>query len=100
MAFVRSPGSTTLRPRSEPRPQVDAVRGMRLLHAGLAVALVVDHHDGEIRRLLHADGGEQAQAHQHLAVAGDHQHAALRLREREAQAPSSPPGPSRPTSGS
>jgi hypothetical protein len=58
---------------------------MRRLHAGLAVALVVDHHDAQVRRLLHADGGERAQAHQHLAVAGDDQHAPLRLGKRETQ---------------
>src|SRR6185503_14180748 len=37
-------------------------------------------------RLLYADGGERAHAHQHFAVAGDHQHAALRLRERKPEA--------------
>ena len=35
---------------------------------------------------MRADRGERAEAHQHLAVAGDHDDAALRLREREAEA--------------
>src|SRR5688572_30875790 len=62
------------------------MRGVRRLHARLAVALVVDHHDREVRRLLHADGGERAHAHQHLAVTGDDEHPARRLRQREPEA--------------
>jgi hypothetical protein len=34
---------------------------------------------------LYADGGERPHAHQHFAVACDHQYAPLRLRERQAQ---------------
>ena len=47
------------------------------LHAGFAVMRVVEHDDGEIFRLLDADGGEAADAHQHVAVAGKHGDAAL-----------------------
>ena len=38
---------------------------------------------GEIARPLDADGGERAQPHQHLAVAGDDRDAPLRLRQRQ-----------------
>jgi hypothetical protein len=56
-----------------------------LLHAGFAVTLVVEHDDGEIARALRADGGEAPQAHQHLPVPGDDEHAAFRLREGQSQ---------------
>ena len=51
--------------------QIDAALGVARLHAGLAIDAVVEHDDGEIARPLDADGGERAQPHQHLAVAGD-----------------------------
>ena len=58
---------------------------MRFLHAGFTVALVIEHHDGEVARALCTDGGETPQAHQHLAIPGDDEHSALGLRERKAQ---------------
>src|SRR5258706_4782812 len=67
------------------RREIGSVCGVRFLHAGLAVALVVEHRDGEVARALRADRGETAQAHQHLAVPGDDEHAARGLRERKAQ---------------
>jgi hypothetical protein len=66
--------------------QIHAVLRRGFLHAGLAVVLVVLHHDRQVRRLLDRDGRERADAHQHLAIAGQHQDAAVRLRERDAQA--------------
>jgi len=44
--------------------------GVRGLHAGLRIQAVVDHHDREVARPLHADGGKRAYPHQHLAIAG------------------------------
>src|SRR5712691_3674295 len=67
------------------RAKIHTVGGVGLLQAGLAVALVVEDHDGEIGRALYADGGEAPQPHQHLAVSGDDQNAALGLRERKSQ---------------
>ncbi len=58
---------------------------MAHLAAGFAVGLVVQHHDREIARLLLADGGQAAHAHQHLAVAGDHDDRQFRLRQRQAE---------------
>jgi hypothetical protein len=43
--------------------KADARVRMARLHAGLAIVLVVEHNDGEIRRLLDTDGGEAAQSH-------------------------------------
>src|SRR5262249_16825609 len=42
-------------------------------------------YDGQVLRLLHADRGERSQPHEHLAVAGDDEHPAPRLRERKAE---------------
>ena len=58
---------------------------MRELHARLAVVLVVEHHDGEIPGGIGADRGERAEPHEHLAVSGDHDHAAPGLRARQAE---------------
>ena len=66
--------------------EVDGRGGVARLPAGLAIGLVVQHHDGEVGRLLQADGGKAAHPHQHLAVAGDHDHRQLRLRQRDAEA--------------
>ena len=41
--------------------KVHAVAGVRLLHAGLAVTLVVEDHDVQLARLLHRDGGERGE---------------------------------------
>ena len=59
---------------------------MARLHASLAVMAVVEDNDGEVRRLLDADGGERAHPHQHLAVAGDDENAFVRLRQSETKA--------------
>src|SRR5262249_21835782 len=56
---------------------------MAHLHAGLAEVIVVDDHDDEVLRIGDRDGGEPAKPHQLLAVAGDHDHGAIRLRLRE-----------------
>src|SRR6267154_1042471 len=50
--------------RARDRSEIGSVCGVRFLHAGLAVALVVEHHDGEVARALRAYGGETPQAHQ------------------------------------
>ena len=44
---------------------------------------IIEHDDREIVRLLDADGGEAAEPHQHVAVAGEHGDAAVRPRQRE-----------------
>jgi hypothetical protein len=67
------------------------MRSVGRLHAGIAVALVVEHHDREVRRALHGDRGETAETHEQLAVAGDHEDPSLGLREREAEADHSGP---------
>jgi len=67
------------------RYEIDAGMGVARLHAGFAIVLVVEHDDHEIFRLLDADRGEAAEPHQGLAVAGEHEHAALRFRQREAE---------------
>ena len=64
---------------------VVARAGVRGLVAGLAELLVVEHDDGEIVGLLGRHGGERAQAHHQVGVAGDHQHALAGLRQGEAQ---------------
>ncbi len=61
------------------------MRGVGRLHAGLAVALVVEHDDGEVGWPLDADRREPAEAHEQLAVAGHHEHPALRPGERQAE---------------
>ena len=58
---------------------------MALLPAGLAVVAVVDAEDREIGRVDHRDGGERAEAHEQLAVAGDDEHALVRPRQRQAE---------------
>jgi hypothetical protein len=63
--------------------EIDAGIRVARLHAGLAVMAVVEHHDGEICWLLDADRREAAEAHQHLAVAGDHRGAAVGTRKRK-----------------
>ena len=65
--------------------QIDAAAGVARLHAGLAIEAVVEHDDGEVAGLLHADGGEAAEPHQHLAVAGDDGDARVRLRQRKTE---------------
>jgi ABC-type uncharacterized transport system YnjBCD ATPase subunit len=65
--------------------QIDAAPGMRGLHPRLAVVLVVEHHDAEVRRPLRADGGQRPEPHEHLAVAGHHEYAAARLGEGQAE---------------
>src|SRR5579883_232142 len=67
------------------RREVDAMRGVGFLHARLAVALIVEHGEGEVGRPLDADGGKAAHAHQHLAIAGDDENAAPRLRQCQAK---------------
>ena len=64
--------------------EVGAQAGMAFLPAGLAVVAVVDAQDREIGGVHHRDGGERADVHQQLAVAGDDQHALVRARQREA----------------
>ena len=68
------------------RREIDAGAGGARLHAGGAVVAVVETDDRKIFRLLDADGGERAERHQHVAVAGDHGDAAVGARQREAEA--------------
>src|SRR5262249_59435553 len=42
------------------------------LHAGLAINAIIENNDGEIARLLDADGRQRAKPPEPLAVAGDH----------------------------
>ena len=60
-------------------------RGVCRLVAGLAELAIVEHDDGEVRWLLGGHGGERAQAHQHVAVAGDDQYALGGLGQRQAE---------------
>jgi len=83
LAAARIAASETAAERD--RCEVDAVRRVSRLHPGFAVALVIDHCDCQIARRLDADRSERAQAHQHLAIAGNHEHATRRLRERQPQ---------------
>ncbi len=59
---------------------------MGRLHSGLAVALVIHDDDAQVPGPLHRDGRQRAQSHEHLAVAGDHQHPPRRLGQGEAEA--------------
>src|SRR5215470_874210 len=68
------------------RREIKTVPGMTHLHAGLAEVVVVDHHDDEVLRIGHRDGGEPTEPHQLLTVARDHHDRAVRLRLRETQA--------------
>ena len=61
---------------------VGGASGVAHLSPGFAIALIVEHDDGEIARLLQADGSEAPHPHQHLAVASDHHDRQLRLRQR------------------
>jgi hypothetical protein len=55
------------------------------LHAGLAVAAVVENCNREILWALYTDPRERPQPHQHLAIAGDDQHAVIGLCQGEAE---------------
>ena len=68
------------------RDQVGTQAGVAALHAGLAVVPVVEHDHGQVGRLPGPDRAQGADAHQLLAVAGDHHDRALRLRDRDPQA--------------
>src|SRR5271154_5224123 len=61
--------------------EIDTGTGVTRLHAGLAVMGVIEDDDDEIVRLLDADGGEAADAHEHVAVARDRDDAAAGLRQ-------------------
>ena len=61
--------------------EVHAACGVRGLHAGLGIQLIVDDHDRQILDFLSGDGGQRTQPHQHLTIAGNHQHAARGLRD-------------------
>jgi hypothetical protein len=63
--------------------EIDAEAGMALLPAGLAVVAVVDAEDRQVRRIDHRDGGERADVHKELSVAGDDEDALVRPRQRE-----------------
>src|ERR1700733_4229126 len=65
--------------------QIDGRRGMARLAAGLAVDLVIQHHDGEIFGFLQANGRQTSHPHQHFAVACDDDHRQVRLRQRYPQ---------------
>ena len=54
--------------------------GGAALHPGFHVVTVIDDDHGQIFRLGDRNRRQAAEAHQLLAVAGQHQHAALRLR--------------------
>ena len=79
--------------------KVDAGSRVGLLHAGLAIVFVIEHHEEEVLRLRRRGGGERAHAHQHLAVAGD---APTRAGAAPARGrrPAAPRRPCRPTAGS
>src|SRR5205809_3510600 len=65
--------------RAGDRREIRSVSGMRFLHAGFPVALVVEHHECEVARALRTDRGEAPQTHQHLAIPGDDEYASPRL---------------------
>src|SRR5690606_34468177 len=56
-----------------------------MLAARLAEMLVVENENAKVLRRLVGDNAERADAHHHLAVAGNREDAALGLRERNAQ---------------
>ncbi len=64
---------------------IDARLRRARLHAGLAVMRIVEDDNREILRLLDADRGEAAQAHEEVAVAGDHGDAAVGPRQRKSK---------------
>ena len=85
-ANARSPASSTMSKvldaagTGDPG-QFDGTFGMARLHAGLAV----EDDDGQVRRALHPYGRERAQSHQHLAISGDDEDAAVGLGDRQAE---------------
>ena len=58
---------------------------MGLLHACFAVMLVINDTDRKICRGRNAGGRQRATAHQHLAVARQHDNPAVRLSARQAE---------------
>ena len=73
-----------------PKPLATAVRsalcdGQAGLPPGLAEVLVVEHQDGEVARRLIGDHRKRADPHHHLAVAGEAQHAAIGLGDRDTE---------------
>src|SRR4051812_36709211 len=67
------------------RGEIDASLCGARLHAAGAVMAVVETDDREILRLLDADGGERAERHQHIAVAGDDSNPTIGPRLRKAE---------------
>ncbi|MNT11985.1 hypothetical protein D3C72_1468920 [compost metagenome] len=66
--------------------ELDAEPGVADLHTGLTEVAVVEHHDGQVLRLLQRHGRQRAKAHQQFAVTGDHHHALVWLGIGQAQA--------------
>ena len=54
--------------------EVDPHPGMARLHAGLAIMVVVQHHDREVFWKNSADGQQPANPHELLAIARDDRH--------------------------
>src|SRR5690606_14837423 len=65
--------------------EIHLVAGQPGLAACLAEVLVVEHQDGEVLRVLVGNDGEGADAHQHLAVTRQCEHAARGLGERDTE---------------
>ena len=57
----------------------------RRLRASRIVGFVVEHQVREVRRVVGADGGKIAHAHERGAIAVHHQHAQIGARERQAE---------------
>jgi hypothetical protein len=72
-------------PQAHATGQTDRRVGVPLLHPGLAVAAAVENCNRQLLRALYTDRRERTQPHQYLAVAGDDQHAAIGLGQREAE---------------
>src|ERR1700730_18158276 len=66
--------------------QRDTLRGVARLHAGFAIMTVVEDGNRQVRRALHADCRERAEPHQHPAIPGDDENAAVGLRNGQPQA--------------
>src|SRR5262249_3363587 len=59
---------------------------VRRLHAGFAVVFVIEHGDGEIHAVADAHRSERSQAHEQFTIAGQDQHWAPGLCDREPKA--------------
>ena len=65
---------------------IDTATSMALQPTGLAVMLVVETNNGDIRRIENANGGQRDDIHQRLAIASDYHDFSFGLGEGQAEA--------------